>query len=93
VAFYVYILASRRNGTRWHDGQFDTAYLDAQERSACRFSKRYGVKMLVWYEQHETRLAALERERQLKKWNRSRKLRIIEQFNPAWSDLYESLSV
>jgi putative endonuclease len=49
--------------------------------------------MLVWYEQHETRLAALERERQLKKWNRSRKLRIIEQFNPAWSDLYESLSV
>jgi putative endonuclease len=57
------------------------------------FTKRYGIKTLVWYEQHETREAALTRERQLKKWNRAWKLQIIERMNPTWSDLYEGLSV
>jgi putative endonuclease len=57
------------------------------------FTKRYGVKTLVWYEQHETRAAALTRELQMKKWNRAWKLEIIERMNPTWTDLYESLSV
>jgi putative endonuclease len=57
------------------------------------FTKRYGVKALVWYEQHESREAALTRERQLKKWNRAWKLQIIEQMNPTWSDLYEGLAI
>jgi putative endonuclease len=57
------------------------------------FTKRYSVKMLVWYEQHESREAALTRERQLKKWNRAWKLQIIERMNPAWSDLYNHLSI
>jgi putative endonuclease len=57
------------------------------------FTKQYGVKTLVWYEQHETREAALTRERQMKKWNRAWKIQAIEQMNPLWSDLYEGLSV
>jgi putative endonuclease len=48
------------------------------------FTKQYGVKVLVWYEQHETREAALVRERQMKKWNRAWKLRLIQETNPQW---------
>jgi putative endonuclease len=51
------------------------------------FTKQYGVKMLVWYEQHETRESALQRERQMKKWKW--KLELIETMNPAWRDLYD----
>jgi predicted GIY-YIG superfamily endonuclease len=46
------------------------------------FTKQYGVKILVWYEQHESREAALTRERQMKKWDRAWKLQAIEQMNP-----------
>jgi putative endonuclease len=56
------------------------------------FAKQYGVKMLVWYEQHDTREAALRRERQIKKWNRSWKLQLIERINPTWRDLYDEIA-
>jgi len=55
------------------------------------FTSKYGVKMLVWYEPHETRESAFIRERQLKKWNRAWKLQLIEQMNPTWRDLYDDL--
>jgi putative endonuclease len=48
--------------------------------------------MLVWYEQHETRESALVRERQIKKWNRAWKLKLIEEMNPAWRDLWDDIS-
>jgi putative endonuclease len=48
--------------------------------------------MLVWYEQHDTREAALRRERQIKKWNRAWKLELIERMNLAWRDLYDDLA-
>jgi putative endonuclease len=48
--------------------------------------------MLVWFEQHETRESALQRERQLKKWNRAWKLQLIERFNPGWKDLADELT-
>ncbi len=53
------------------------------------FTKKYGVKTLVWFETHETRDAAFFRERQIKKWNRSWKLQLIETANPDWKDLIE----
>ena len=56
------------------------------------FTKRYGVKMLVWYEQHSTRESAFARERQLKKWHRAWKLQLIEGMNPAWRDLWDDLN-
>jgi putative endonuclease len=95
MSFYVYILASRRNGTLYV-GMTDnlTRRVWMHRNDVVEgFTKHYGVKTLVWYEQHETRVAALTRERLMKKWNRSWKLRIIEEMNPAWVDLYEQLSV
>ena len=56
------------------------------------FTEKYGVKMLVWYELHETRESAFARERQIKKWNRVWKLQIIEQMNPAWCGLWDDIS-
>jgi len=56
------------------------------------FTKMYGVKTLVWFEVHDTRAAALLRERQLKKWNRAWKLALIERDNPAWLDLAKQLT-
>jgi len=55
------------------------------------FTKKYGVKTLVWYELHESRDAAFQRERQLKKWNRAWKLAPIERSNPKWQDLANKL--
>jgi putative endonuclease len=55
------------------------------------FTKQYGVKTLVWYEVHENRESAFQRERQLKKWNRDWKLELIERMNPTWRDLYSEI--
>jgi len=95
MAFYVYILASRRNGTLYigmTDNLIQASGCIVTGRSqALRNSN--GVKMLVWHEQHETRASALMRERQMKKWNRSWKIRMIEQSNPQWSDLYGNFTL
>ena len=55
------------------------------------FTKKYGVHMLVWYELHEDMENAILREKRLKKWNRDWKLRLIEEMNPDWKDLYDSI--
>jgi len=93
VSFWVYILASRRNETLYI-GMTDDLVRRAWEHrigAVPGFTKKYGVKMLVWFEQHETRESALQRERQLKKWNRAWKIEMIEQFNPIWKDLADGL--
>jgi putative endonuclease len=95
MSFFVYILASQRNGTLYIGMTDNLMQRVWQHRTgvAPGFTKQYGVKTLVWYEQHETRESALTRERQLKKWNRSWKLRTIERMNPTWRDLWDDLSV
>jgi putative endonuclease len=72
VAFYVYILASRRNGTLYIGMTDNLVQRVWMHRNGVLpgFTKQYEIKMLVWYEQHETRESALARERQMKKWNR-----------------------
>jgi putative endonuclease len=89
MSFFVYILASRRNGTLYVGMTDDLLRRVEQHRIGVipGFTKRYGVKTLVWYEAHESRAAALLRERQIKKWNRTWKLEAIERDNPAWRDL------
>jgi putative endonuclease len=94
MAFTVYMLASKRNGTLYigmTDNLIQRVWMHKNGVLA-GFTKQYGVKTLVWYEQHETREAAITRERQMKKWNRDWKLKTIEATNPRWSDLYEGLS-
>ncbi len=88
MAFYTYIVASRRNGTLYI-GSTDTLSRRAWEhREKVRpgFTAKYDVQILVWYEVFDTRVGAFRRERAMKKWNRAWKLELIERFNPGWVD-------
>jgi putative endonuclease len=91
MAFFVYILASRRNGTLYVGMTDDLTRRVWQHRNDLipGFTKRYGVKTLVWYEPHESRQSAFMREHRLKKWNRAWKLALIEKDNPGWQDLWQ----
>jgi putative endonuclease len=93
MSFYVYLLASRRNGTLYIGMTDDLPKRMWMHRTGALpgFTKQYGVKVLVWYEQHETRESAFARERQLKRWNRAWKITLIEQTNPAWRDLHDDI--
>jgi putative endonuclease len=91
--YWVYILASKRNGTLYI-GVTNDLYrrmLEHREGAADSFTKRYGVHRLVWWECHQYVNGAITREKQLKKWNRAWKLRIIEEINPNWDDLFDQL--
>jgi len=90
MAFFVYILASGRNGTLYVGMTDDLTKRIWQHRNGLilGFTQRYSVKTLVWYESHESREFAFIRERQLKKWNRAWKLALIGQENPQWQDLW-----
>jgi putative endonuclease len=94
MSFFVYILASRRNGTLYIGMTDDLARRVWEHRLGVvpGFTRKYGVKMLVWYETHESRETAFQRERQLKNWNRAWKLELIERFNPNWNDLFDQLT-
>ncbi len=94
LSFHVYLLASRRNGTLYVGMTDDLVRRVWQHRTdaLAGFTKRHGVKMLVWFEQHGSRETAFQRERQLKKWNRAWKLQLIESGNPNWRDLWEDIS-
>ena len=89
----VYLLASRRNGTLYVGVTSDLAMRIHQHREGvvAGFTRDYGVKMLVWFEQHATMEQAILREKRIKKWNRAWKLNLIEQVNPDWRDLAELL--
>jgi putative endonuclease len=93
MSFFVYILASRRNGTLYVGMTDNLARRIWEHQSGAipGFTKKYGVKILVWYELHESRESAFERERQIKKWNRAWKLALIERANPNWNDLTAEL--
>src|SRR4249919_1307808 len=89
----VYILASKRNGTLYTGVTSHLPGRIHQHRiGAVRgFTREYGVRMLVWFEQHSTMEAAILREKRIKKWNRAWKLQLIESGNPDWRDLAEDL--
>jgi putative endonuclease len=91
--FAVYILASRRNGTLYIGvtSNLIKRVWEHREGFVDGFTRQYGVKQLVWYELHESADGAIAREKQLKKWNRAWKIRLIEESNPYWNDLYPTL--
>ena len=94
MSFFVYIVASKRNGTLYighTDNLLKRTWLHRQGIIE-GFTRDYGVKNLVWFEEHNSRELALLRERRMKKWNRSWKLELIEKQNPNWSDLSEGLT-
>ena len=92
--YSVYIMASRRNGTLYVGVTNHLGARAFQHRNGdgSQFTAKYGVRMLVWYEHYGDVRQAIAREKQLKKWERQWKLELIEQFNPDWRDLYETLN-
>jgi putative endonuclease len=89
----VYIMASKRNGTLYTGVTSDLRKRVFEHRSDAieGFTKRYGVHNLVYFELHENMFEAITREKQIKKWNRAWKLRIIERQNPDWEDLWAQI--
>ena len=89
----VYILASRRNGTLYVGVTSDLVQRIWQHKNDVvdGFTKKYSVHMLVYFELHEDMENAIIREKRIKKWNREWKLKLIEEKNPDWHDLYESI--
>ena len=88
--FCVYIMASRRNGTLYVGVTSDLVQRVWHHKEGVveGFTSKYAVKMLVYFEPHETAESAITREKQLKKWERAWKIRLIEEVNPGWRDLY-----
>jgi putative endonuclease len=88
---FVYIVASKRNGTIYTGVTSDLQVRAYQHRTGeiKGFTTRYECKILVWYERHDNIVEAIAREKELKKYRRAWKLGLIEGFNPEWLDLYE----
>ncbi len=89
----VYILASKRNGTLYVGVTASICNRIAAHRQGeiPGFTRRYGVRMLVWFESHPDMASAIKREKQFKEWQRKWKLELIEKSNPLWNDLYEEV--
>ena len=89
----VYIMAGKRNGTLYAGVSANLPKRAYEHRRGLvnGLSKRYGCKILAWYELHETMIEAVAREKQIKAGSRSKKLSLIESFDPDWTDLYEPL--
>ncbi len=92
--YYVYILASHRNGTLYTgftDNLIHRTFVHKND-IVKGFTKKYQVHRLVYYEVFEDKEAAILREKQLKRWHRKWKLELIEKMNPDWEDLYDKIN-
>ena len=91
VSAWVYIMASRRNGTIYTGVTSDLQgrVWEHKNDATPGFTSRYGCKTLVWYEHHDGIERAIQREKSIKRYRRTWKLRLIEQRNPNWDDLFE----
>ena len=91
--FAVYMMASGPNGTLYLGvtSNLPKRVWEHREGLVDGFTRQYAVKDLVWYEIHENAIAAITREKQLKKWNRLWKLDLVNKTNPEWRDLYRDI--
>ena len=89
--YYVYILAKARNSTFYVGMTSDLSKRAWEHKNdvADGFTKKHGIKSLVYYEAFDDPENAIAREKRLKKWNRTWKMRVIEEMNPDWKELYE----
>ena len=92
-SYYIYILASKRNGTLYVGFTSDLARRIYEHKNDFveGFTRKYGVHTLVYFEECDDREAAVLREKQIKEWKRRWKLEMIEKVNPEWEDLYEQI--
>jgi len=91
---WVYLLASKRNGTIYLGVTNNLVRRVAEHKKGKTpgFTKKYGVTMLVWYEGMPYHAAAIQREKQMKSWRREWKVALIEKTNPEWKDLYDEIA-
>ena len=94
MAYYVYLLASDRNGTLYLGVTNDIVRRVFEHKSKVvpGFTKRYRIDKLVWFEVFDDPTSAITREKELKKWRREWKIKLIEEQNPQWIDLYPQIS-
>ena len=94
MAAYVYIMASKRNGTLYPGVTSDIHKRAYEHRLGIieGFTTQYSCKHLVFIETHETMPLAIQREKTIKGWKRDWKLALIEENNPQWDDLYDTLN-
>ena len=92
-SFYVYIMASRQNGTLYAGSTSDLIkrVWEHKNNLILGFTAKYNVHILVYYEVHETYVEVARREKRFKNWCRQWKLNLIEDLNPEWRDLYEEI--
>jgi putative endonuclease len=93
MTMYVYILAGKKYGTLYIGVTNNIVRRVHEHRTKVigGFNARYGVEELVWFEIHDEVTAAISREKELKKWRRDWKIRLIEEQNPGWVDLYPGI--
>jgi len=91
--FYVYILSSKKNGTLYTGVISNLVKRIYEHKNGLvdGFTKKYNIHLLVWYEVHESAESSITREKQIKKWNRAWKIKLIEKENPFWNGLYENI--
>ena len=94
MAYYVYLLASKKHGTLYLGVTNDIVrrVYEHRRKVVKGFTSRYGVDKLVWFEIYDDVEMAIAREKELKKWRRDWKIRLIEEQNPEWDDLYDRIS-
>jgi putative endonuclease len=90
---FVYMMANRKNGTIYTGvaSELIKRVCEHREGLIAGFTKRYGCKLLVWFEAHDDLEEARKRELQIKEWKRAWKIRLIEERNVDWDDLYATL--
>ncbi len=94
MAYYVYLLDSKKHGTLYLGVTRDLVRRVYEHRTKAveSFTSRYGFDKLVWFEIYDDAATAIAREKELKKWRRDWKIRLIEEENPGWVDLYPGIS-
>jgi putative endonuclease len=94
MAYYVYILASRKDGATYVGMTNDIVRRIYEHRTKAvpSFTSKYNITRLVWFEIYDDPISAISREKEIKKWRRSWKIALIARENPDWRDLYESIA-
>jgi putative endonuclease len=92
MSFWVYMLASRHYGTLYVGVTRDLSRRVWEHKTKAVKGFTYDVTKLVWYEEYPDPTSAISREKDIKKWRRDWKIRLIEESNPNWLDLYETLN-
>jgi putative endonuclease len=94
MAYYVYLLSSGKHGTLYLGMTRDLVRRVYQHKTKATpgFTSRYGVTRLVWFETYDDPTTAITREKEIKKWRRDWKVALIENENPDWDDLHNSIT-